>query len=129
MSFDKKFGDWTLSEKASYVTGDAPTNAIFHGPNPQTMAAFINDTIAAANSNDAVLAAAAGIPATSAEATFVNGSGFVEPDRQVIQGEFWYVNKRIKGFVNDFRASREITRNNALELSAIRNSRRTRAAN
>lgn len=107
-SLDKKVGDWTLSDKANYLSGNAPTYALFTGPNPQTLGSFINGAITAANGKPNVVAAAGGL-ATGGTASFVNGgTPITDLNKQVIQAGFWSVDKRLQSFTNDLRVSRDL---------------------
>lgn len=98
-SLDWRVGNWTISDKFNYLDGDAPTNALFTGANPQTLSSYITDTFGA------------GVTGTG---TFVNGGGAVAQDQQVLTAGFWVVEKKIKSFTNDLRFSVDLTEHNAL---------------
>ncbi len=116
-TLDLEFGGWTLSNRTHYLNGDAPTNGLFTGPNPQSLDSFIAGTIAAVNADAAVLAAAGG-PATAGSARFVNGGGAVAGSQQVIAAGFWVVDKELESFTNELRLSRELFTGNTLTIGA-----------
>ncbi len=116
-TLDLDFGGWTLSNRSNYLNGDAPTNGLFTGPNPQTLDSFIAGTIAAVNADPALLAAAGG-PATSGSARFFNGGAPVAGSQQVISAGFWVVDKKLESFTNELRLSRELFAGNTLTFGA-----------
>jgi outer membrane receptor protein involved in Fe transport len=116
-TLDLHFGDWTLSNRANYLNGDAPTNGLFTGANPQTLSSFIDASIASANGNAAVVDAAGGL-ATSGAASFVNGGGAVDGNQQVLTAGFWVVDKALESFTDEARLSREIFQGNTLTVGA-----------
>lgn len=115
---DLEFGDWSLSNRANYVIGDTPTNALFTGNNPKTLGSFIDDAIASANGNAAVVAAAGGQLATGGTASFANGGNLTDMNQQVIDAGFWIVDKRIRSFTDELRLSRELFSGNTLTFGA-----------
>lgn len=116
-TFDWKFGNgWDISNKANFVHGTVPTNALFNGNvPPQTMASFLADSIASANADPAVVAAA-GAPATAGTATFTDGGGAVNPDQLVLQTGFWTVQKHIRSFTDQVNLSKELFEGNTMTL-------------
>jgi outer membrane receptor protein involved in Fe transport len=103
-NLDKKLGDWTISNKTNYMSGTVPTYAFFTGANPSTLDEFI-----AANLNGG----------TGGSGHYVNNGGGVVPgSTQVISAGAWAVVKELKSFTNDFRISRELTKDNTLTLGA-----------
>ncbi|MDH5824793.1 TonB-dependent receptor [Luteimonas sp. RD2P54] len=101
---DLDFGGWRLSHRSNYLSGDAPTNGLFTGANPQTLGSWLEDAIEDANDDPAVVAAAGG-PASSASASFVNGGGAVDPDQQVLTAGWWVVDKALDSFTSETRLS------------------------
>lgn len=97
LSLDKKFGDWTLTNKTSLTTGSVPTYAIFSGANPTTIGAYIADQ-AAANG------------ATGGSARFVNngGAAITDMNQRVIVNGMWAVDKDLRSFTSETRLSREL---------------------
>lgn len=116
-TFNAEYAGWALSNRANFLDGDAPTNGLFTGPTPQTLDSFIADSIASANGNPAVLAAA-GAPATSGVATFVNGGGAPAGSQQVLSAGFWVVDKDLKSFTDELRISRELFEDNTVTVGA-----------
>lgn len=114
-TLDLEFAGWTLTDRINYLNGDAPTNGLFTGPNPQTLDSFIADTIAAVNA-DPVILAAAGAPATSGTARFFNGGAPVAGSQQVMGVGFWVVDKDLESFTNELRLSRELFVGNTLTI-------------
>ena len=104
---------WTFSNSFNLTDGTMPTNALFNNLPPQTMSSFTANEIASANSDPAVVAAAGG-PATSGTATFVDGGGAVSPNQPVASVGFWVVTKRIHSFNDEARVTKEIFKNNNL---------------
>ena len=102
-ALDWTVGDWTISDRFNVLSGDAPTNALFTGANPQTLSSFIADTYGAT-------AAGTG--------TFVNGGGTVSPDQQVLTAGWWVVDKHLQSFTNDLRFSIDLGARNALTFGA-----------
>ncbi|PKM07862.1 MAG: TonB-dependent receptor [Gammaproteobacteria bacterium HGW-Gammaproteobacteria-4] len=116
-TLDLNFGGWTLSNRANYLSGDAPTNGLFTGANPQTLSSFIDGQIGSVNGNADIVAAAGGL-ATSGAAQFVNGGGAVSGDQQVMVAGFWIVRKDIESFTDEVRLSRELFDGNTLTVGA-----------
>lgn len=117
-TIDLTFGEWTVSNKMNYLKGQADTRGLFTGANPQTLGSFINDQIASANGNAAVVAAA-GRAATAGSASFANGGGAItDLNTQVITAGLWSVDKDIESFTDDIRFSREIFDGNTLTIGA-----------
>jgi len=100
-SLDFTIGNWTISDRFNYLKGDAPTNGLFTGANPQTLASFIRDNYGAG---------------ASGSGRFVNGGGAVDPDQQVLTAGWWVVDKALRSFSNDLRLSIDLTPNNALTI-------------
>ncbi len=109
MSLDKKFGDWQISDKANYVSGTMPIRAWWTGSNPQTVSSYI-----AGNLNGS----------TGGNATYVNATSGapagapVTGDPTIISVGAWVIDKKLQSFTNDFRISRDLTKDNALTLGA-----------
>lgn len=98
-ALDWNVGDWTISDRFNVLSGDAPTNALFTGANPQTLSSFITDTYGAT---------------ATGTGTFVNGGGAVSPDQQVLTAGWWVVDKHLKSFTNDLRFSVDLGERNSL---------------
>ncbi|SFL75563.1 TonB-dependent receptor [Rugamonas rubra] len=114
-NFDQKIGDWSVSNKFNHFSGDLNTNAMFTGNNPLSMADYTAAAIKSANSNAAVVAAAGGKLATSANTTFVHG-GNVAADQQVVQAGLWAVEKKLSSFTDELRVSKEVGKDNTVTV-------------
>ena len=101
-------GAWSLSNKMGFTAGHMPTNALFNNFAPQTLGSFVASEIAAANSDPAIAAAAAGAPFVTAVGTFVAGGAGVSPATEVASLGFWIVDKKIRAFTDDLRFSRPL---------------------
>jgi iron complex outermembrane recepter protein len=113
-NFDKRFGDWTVTNKMSYTAGSVPTYALFSGANPQTLGSYIQSQVTAANSNAATVTAA-GSAAASGTARFVNGGAAItDLNTPVIVNGMWAVDKELKSFSNETRLSYELSKTNAI---------------
>jgi outer membrane receptor protein involved in Fe transport len=97
-SLDWQVGRWTISDKFNFLTGDAPTNGLFTGGNPQTLSEFISGF-------------GTGVTGTG---SFVNGGGTVSPNQQVLVAGWWVVDKELRSFTNDLRFSVELGERNTL---------------
>ncbi len=106
--FNQNIAGWNVSNKMSYMSGDAPTLAIFAGgSNPLTMSSYIANAVTSANGMANVVAAA-GRPATSGVATYTNGGAPVAASQQVLSAGIWSVEKKLKAFTDEFRVSKEL---------------------
>jgi outer membrane receptor protein involved in Fe transport len=97
-SLDWRVGRWTISDKFNFLTGDAPTNGLFTGGNPQTLSSYIGTF-------------GTGVTGTG---SFVNGGGAVSPNQQVLVAGWWVVDKELRSFTNDLRFSFEVSETNTL---------------
>ncbi|MDQ3288904.1 MAG: TonB-dependent receptor [Pseudomonadota bacterium] len=96
-SLDWNVGGWTISDRFNFLSGDAPTNGLFTGGNPQSLSSFIGDNYGVAGTG-----------------TFVNGGGVVDPNQQVLTAGWWVVDKELASFTNDLRFSHELFEGNTL---------------
>jgi outer membrane receptor protein involved in Fe transport len=110
------FGAWTMSNRMGYTAGHMPTNALFNNFDPETVASFIADEIAAANANPSVLAATGGVPFSNGSATYVGSGGPAAMGTYVASLGFWIVDKKIQGFTDDLRFSRTLFEGNTATL-------------
>ncbi|HEX5961520.1 MAG TPA: TonB-dependent receptor plug domain-containing protein [Rhodanobacteraceae bacterium] len=113
-SYDTTFGDWTISDHFIFNGGDLPTNALFSGPNPKPLGYYLYGCNMAqpagfcdANNNTVDSDTLGYLPSQNVSATLPDGST-VPLDQSVIHQGWWYIQKRLKSFNNDFRVSREI---------------------
>lgn len=94
--YSQTIGDWNISNKVSFLKGDAPTLAIFSGgSNPLTMDQYVQN-------------AATRYGATSGTATYVNGGAAVSGSQQVLSAGIWSVEKDIRAFTDELRISKEV---------------------
>lgn len=107
-SLDLEFDGWRLAHRSNWLSGDAPTNGLFTGANPQTLGSFLDAAIDSANADPLVVGAAGGL-ATSATARFVNGGAPVDADQQVLVAGFWVVDKALESFTTETRLSFDLT--------------------
>lgn len=116
-NFDADYGGWNVSDKFLFDEGDLDTNALFSGPNPKPLGYFLygcktpsgqasgfcdsNNQPTDSNwLNDYGLG---NLPVGS-----VNYTGANSLDQSVIQQGWWWIQKHLRNFNNDFRLSREI---------------------
>lgn len=119
-SYDATYGQWTLYDRFLFTNGDLPTNALFSGPNPKPLGYYLygcniaQPTGYCDANNSPVDGDTLKYPAiTNISATLPDGSA-VPLDQSVIHQGWWYIQKKLKGFNNDFRLSREIFDGNTL---------------
>ncbi|HEX7338750.1 MAG TPA: TonB-dependent receptor [Rhodanobacteraceae bacterium] len=117
--FNLKFGDgWTISNHANLVGGNVPTVALFNGNTPpMSVGDYIASSIATANANPDVVAAAG--MATSGTAVYTHGGGAVNPNELLLNSGLWVVNKHIHSFTDEVRLSKALTDNNTLTFGAF----------
>jgi outer membrane receptor protein involved in Fe transport len=115
--YQQKLGGWDVSNKLNYFKGDLNTIAMFTGNNPLSAGDYLAQSIASANGNAAAVAAAGGI-ASGGALTYTNGGGAVAADQQVVQAGLWAVEKKLRSFTDEVRASLEIGRDNTLTVGA-----------
>ncbi|HET7931079.1 MAG TPA: TonB-dependent receptor plug domain-containing protein [Rhodanobacteraceae bacterium] len=119
-SYDAEVGGWTLYDRFLFTNGDLPTNALFSGPNPKPLGYYLYGCNMAqptgycdANNNPVDSDTLGYSPSQNISATLPDGSA-VPLDQSVIHQGWWYIQKHLKGFNNDFRISREIFDGNTL---------------
>ena len=110
------FGPWTVSNRMGYTAGHMPTNALFNNFDPETVASFVADEIAAANANPSVMAAAGGVPFVNGTASYMANGGPAATDTYVASLGFWIVEKKIQAFTDDLRFSRTLFAGNTVTL-------------
>jgi outer membrane receptor protein involved in Fe transport len=117
-NYDADFNGWKVSDKAIWNGGDLNTNALFSGPNPRPLSyylygcqvaqptGFCNGTTAIDSNN--LGTGGQGLPlADNVNARYVNGQP-VAANQSVIAQGWWYIQKHLVNFNNDFRVSKEI---------------------
>ena len=115
LDFNQKVGAWTFSDRAGYMSGKAPTKALFTGGTPGTLGDYISGKITAANSNASVVSAAGGL-ATTGSASLLDGTSLTDMNQQVLSAGLWSVDKDIKAFSNDARLNRELAGGHTVSL-------------
>ncbi len=108
-------GDWTITNRANFLTGNVDTRGLFTGANPLSLRTFIAASIAGANTNPAVRGAA-GRAATAGSASYVTGGGAADPDQLVLPVGLWSVDKRVRSITDELRVSRALFAGNTLTL-------------
>lgn len=108
--FQQRIEGWNVTNKMSYMSGRAPTLAIFTGEAPLTMANYIARAVGIANGQANVVAAAGGRLATTGSAVFVNGGGSVPASDQVLSAGIWSVEKNLKSFTDELRVNKEVVK-------------------
>ncbi len=134
-NIDMKFGDWSMSDKFVFNGGNLNTNALFSGPNPRPLSYYLygchvaqsagycdannlaidtnnlgidNNGVATVNGNGQ------GLPANYNVAANYVGGGAVDPNQSVINQGWWFIQKNLRNFTNEFRLSKEIVPGNTL---------------
>jgi outer membrane receptor protein involved in Fe transport len=118
-NYDADFNGWKVSDKIIWNGGDLNTNALFSGPNPRPLsyflygcgvaqpAGFCDSTNTPVDKNNLGVGGL-GLPvSTNVVANYVGG-GPVSPNQSVIEQGWWYIQKRLNNFNNDFRVSKAI---------------------
>ena len=116
-NYDAQFGDWTVSDKFLYDSGDLNTNALFSGPNPKPLGDFVygcNWSGAQAsgfcNSTGSIIDG----NTFNLPLSYNVNTGGVPLDQSIITQGWWFIQKHLTNFNNDFRLSREIFDGNTL---------------
>ncbi|MGH8216811.1 MAG: TonB-dependent receptor plug domain-containing protein, partial [Rhodanobacteraceae bacterium] len=113
-SYDATFGSWTISDHFLFFGGDLPTNALFSGPNPKSLSYYLYGCNVAQPAGfcnadgSAVDGDNLGYPADRMVTATLPDGTVVPLDQSVIHQGWWFIQKRLKSFNNDFRISKEI---------------------
>ncbi len=122
-NYDAEFNGWTVSDKFVWNSGDLNTNALFSGPNPKPLGYFLygcaapsGQTSGFCDSNNKPIDSnwlndygLGNLPVGS-----VNYTGATSLNQSVIQQGWWFIQKHLENFNNDFRLSKEIFDGNTL---------------
>jgi iron complex outermembrane recepter protein len=100
VDFNQKLNGWNVSDKMNYLSGDAPTLALFNAGLPQKMSDY--------------LASAATTYGSAGTATYAGTTTAVDPNQQVMQYGIWSVEKNLKSFTNELRLSKELVKDNTV---------------
>jgi outer membrane cobalamin receptor len=117
-NYDAEFNGWTVSDKFVWNGGDLNTNALFSGPNPKPLGYFLygcNWSGGQASgfcdsSNKPIDGNNLGYPLSQN----ISYTGASSLDQSVIQQGWWFIQKHLENFNNDFRLSKEIFDGNTL---------------
>lgn len=96
----------TVTNRLNVSTGRADTIGLFTGSVPTTLGQYIADTVARANTDPRVVAAAG--RASSGQAVLAATGIPLSSDRYVLTAGLWSVKKRIVSFTDELRVSRMI---------------------
>jgi len=117
IKWDQKVADWSLFNNFLFDGGHLNTNALFSGPNPRPLsyylygchvpqpAGYCNGPVAVDTNN---LNGGQGYdPALFAiSSNYAGGGGAVPVNQSVIRQGWWYIQKSLQSFVDEFRVSR-----------------------
>ncbi len=119
-SYNGTFGEWTVDDHFVVGGGQLNTNGLFSGPNPKPLSYYLYGCNMAQPagfcdaSNKPVDGDTLNYPTSyNAQANYVGG-GAVPLDQSVIHQGWWYIQKELHTFNNDFRLSRQIFDGNTL---------------
>lgn len=119
-SYSGTFGEWTVDDHFVVGGGQLNTNALFSGPNPKPLSYYLYgcNTAQPAGFCDAgnmpVDGDTLNYPTSyNVQANYVGG-GAVPMDQSVIHQGWWFIQKQLHTFNNDFRVSKEIFDGNTL---------------
>ena len=120
-TYSADYGDgWKVDDHFVVGGGQLNTNALFSGPNPKPLGYYLYGCNTAqpagycSSTNKPVDSDTLGLPAgTNVQANYVGG-GAVPLNQSVIHQGWWYIQKQIHTFNNDFRLSKELFDGNTL---------------
>ncbi|HZX71584.1 MAG TPA: TonB-dependent receptor [Rhodanobacter sp.] len=119
-SYTAKFGEWSVDDHFVVGGGQLNTNALFSGPNPKPLSYYLYGCNMAQPagfcdaSNMPVDGDTLNYPTSyNVQANYVGG-GAVPLNQSVIHQGWWFIQKQLHTFNNDFRISKEIFDGNTL---------------
>lgn len=124
-SYTGSFGDWNVDDHFVVGGGQLNTNALFSGPNPRPLsyylygcgmaqpAGYCDGANQAIDTNNLGMNGQ-GLPTSYNVSANYIGGGAVPLNQSVIQQGWWYIQKELHTFNNDFRLSKEIFDDNTL---------------
>ncbi len=120
-TYSADYGDgWKVDDHFVVGGGQLNTNALFSGPNPKPLGYYLygcntaQPAASCSSTNKPVDSDTLGLPAgTNVQANYVGG-GAVPLNQSVIHQGWWYIQKQIHTFNNDFRLSKELFDGNTL---------------
>ncbi|NYI24257.1 TonB-dependent receptor domain-containing protein [Sphingobium indicum] len=95
-----------ITNRLNVTAGDANTIGLFTGPVPETLGQYLSKTIARAN-GDPRIVAAAGL-ASSGQGSLASNGLPITPDRYVLTAGLWSISERISSITDEFRVTRTI---------------------
>lgn len=95
-----------VTNRFNVTSGDANTIGLFTGPVPETLGQYIADTVARANADPRVVAAAG--PASSGRAVIAATGMPLSLDRYVLTAGLWSVKEKIASITDELRVSSPI---------------------
>lgn len=135
-NYDQTIGGWTLHNGFIADGGGLDTNAFFSGPNPRPLGYFLygcqvpqpagycNPDGTPVDTNnlgtDGTLnSGGLGLPlGTNVQAVYAGTGQAVPLDQSVIQQGWWFIQKSLQNFADEFRVSREIFGHNTVTAGA-----------
>jgi hypothetical protein len=131
--YEQKFDDWHVSNNFLFDGGKLPTNALFSGPNPRPLSYYLygcqtpqptgycNGATAIDTNN--LGTKGQGLPlSTNVTATYAGTGQAVNPNQDVIQQGWWFIQKRLQQFADEMRVSRQMFEGNTLTGGVYLNS-------
>ena len=119
-SYSGKFGEWSVDDHFVVGGGQLNTNALFSGPNPKPLSYYLYGCNMAQPagfcdaSNKPVDGDTLNYPTSyNVQANYVGG-GAVPMDQSVIHQGWWFIQKELHTFNNDFRVSKDLFDGNTL---------------
>ncbi len=132
IKWDQKFGDWSVLNNFLFDGGHLNTNALFSGPNPRPLSYYLYGcqvpqpagycgpvTVnghfypnGAIDQNNLGVDGQ-GLPlATNVQSAYAGGGAGVAGGQSVIRQGWWYIQKQLQSFVDEFRVSKTIFEGN-----------------
>jgi len=143
VKWDQKFGDWAVLNNFLFDGGHLNTNALFSGPNPRPLSYYLygcqvpepagycngatpidsnnlSFTVNPGTPGAVTYSANAGAGTTPTGGLNINanyaggGGGAVSLNQSVIRQGWWYIQKQLQSFVDEFRVSKAIFEGNTV---------------
>ena len=134
IKWDQKFGDWSVLNNFLFDGGHLNTNALFSGPNPRPLSYYLygcqvpqpagycgpvtvngNFYPNGAIDHNNLGVDGQGLPlATNVQSAYAGGGAAVAGGQSVIRQGWWYIQKELQSFVDEFRVSKTIFEGNTV---------------
>src|SRR5437667_134939 len=134
IKWDQKFGDWSVLNNFLFDGGHLNTNALFSGPNPRPLSYYLYGCQVpqpagycgpvtvnghfypnGAIDHNNLGVDGQGLPlATNVQSAYAGGGAAVAGGQSVIRQGWWYIQKELQSFVDEFRVSRTIFEGNTV---------------